>query len=462
MSSPTTESVTPPSALELPSLYRKLRELYTVENGELIVSLHPGQEEAYNALERIILVLAGSQGGKSEFGPVWLFREICDKGAGDYAIITPTYALGELKCIPCFRRFFEDTLRLGKYYQAPIRKFVFSKEGLMQCFGTDKKACTIFFGYAENPESLESSTYKAVWCDEAGQSKFKLDSWDALQRRLTIHKGRVLITTTPYEFGWLKTRIHDRSHCVPGGTDKDIKVVRFESTMNPAFSQEEFDRQKSMLPSWKFDMMFRAMWTKPAGSIFDCFDDKKNLIEPFPIPSHWIRVLGVDFGQVNTAGAFFALDPKSDNFYLYRTYHTGGKSAEQHTASLLSREPGVPIAFGGAPAEDDWRDKFTEAGLPIERPYIHDVEAGIDTMYQAIKTGRLKIFNHPKLENVIREVRGYARVLDSNGEPTDKIEDKHAYHRVDAMRYGCIEIMRGGFTGPQVVSSVLKEKPYGL
>ena len=38
----------------------------------------------------------------------------------------------------------------------------------------------VYFGHAQDPDSLESATAKAAWLDEAGQGKFKLDSWRAV------------------------------------------------------------------------------------------------------------------------------------------------------------------------------------------------------------------------------------------------------------------------------------------
>lgn len=418
--------------------------IYTVENGVLRVNFHEGQAKAYFSDKRIVLVLAGTQSGKTTMGPLWLYKEIVDRGPGDYAVVAPTFALMELKAIPEFRRFFEETMRLGKYYQAPIRKFVFSKEGSMRTFG-NSGSCAVYFGYAENPDSLESATYKALWADEAGQKRFKLDSWDALQRRLSVNQGRVLITTTPYEFGWLKRRIYDR--WVDG--DPDIDVVRFESTMNPAFPREEFERQERILPKWKFDMMYRALWTKPAGIIYDCFSDSGCLVDPFVIDRSWPRIVGIDFGQVNTAAAKLAINPKTGVMYVYATYHAGSKSAKDHVRSLVNREPEVPFAVGGASSEGGWRDRFAEAGLPVSQPVISDVEAGIDYVYEAMKTGRLKIFN--TLDKLVSDIESYSRVLDADGEPTEQIEDKNSYHRLDALRYAVSEVMAGGFGGPSVV-----------
>src|SRR5436305_14072646 len=103
-------------------------------------------------------------------------------------------------------------------------------------------------------------TGKAAWLDEAGQKKFRVGSYDAVQRRMAIHQGRILITTTPYDLGWLKQRIYDPWQA----GDERIDVIRFESIENPAFPREEYDRAKRELPRWKFDLFYRAIFTRPA------------------------------------------------------------------------------------------------------------------------------------------------------------------------------------------------------
>lgn len=40
--------------------------------GELRLNFHPGQWKAWESRKRIVCVLAGSQGGKTSFGPPWL------------------------------------------------------------------------------------------------------------------------------------------------------------------------------------------------------------------------------------------------------------------------------------------------------------------------------------------------------------------------------------------------------
>ena len=51
-------------------------------------------------------MLAGTQGGKTSFGPHWLNREIKTKGPGDYLAVTATFPLLENKMLPELKKAF--------------------------------------------------------------------------------------------------------------------------------------------------------------------------------------------------------------------------------------------------------------------------------------------------------------------------------------------------------------------
>jgi len=409
-------------------------------DGRLRLNFHRGQWRAWNSARRFVAVLAGAQSGKTSFGPLWLWREIQQCGPGDYLVATPTFTLLELKALPEFLRHFQQRLKLGRYTASPVRKFVFSEDGARRVFGSydPDHPTTVFFGYAEDPESLESATIKGAWLDEAGQRKFKRGSWEAIQRRLSIHRGRVLITTTPYDLGWLKKEFYDRWKA----GDPDVDVVRFDSTENPQFSRAEFERMRASLPRWKFDLFYRAIFTRPAGLIYDSFDEDTATLPRFSIPDEWPRYLGLDFGGVNTAGTFYANEPNTRRLYLYRTYKAGGRTAVEHTQQLLGGEPSIPFCVGGSRSEGQWRAEFRQGGiiggkyvpgLPVRPPDIKDVEVGIDRVYGAHKRGEILVFDD--LEDYLEEKRSYSRVLDASGDPTEEIDAKETFHLMDAERY---------------------------
>lgn len=371
---------------------------------------------------------------KTSFGPFWLWREIQRQGVGDYLAVTSSYDLFKLKILPEMRTIFEDVLRIGRYWSGDkvielcnpeTRRFTASSGG------------RIILRSAAARGGLESATAKAAWLDEAGQDEFDVTAWEAILRRLSLNKGRALLTTTVYNLGWLKTEVYDRW----ADGDKDFDVIQFASTMNPMFPREEYERAKRSMPAWRFEMFYEGKFTKPAGLIYADFEDWM-VVNPFPIPPEWPRVVGVDFGGANTAVVWLAQDPERDIWHLYHESLTGDFSTPEHAKKAKEQAAGLHQvkAYGGAPGETQQRADWRAAGFPVKQPLVGDVETGIDRVTELIKTGRLRVWR--TCTGVRDELGKYRRILNDAGEATEKIEDKSMFHRLDGLRYAATGIVK--------------------
>jgi hypothetical protein len=427
--------------MSAPALVR-LDEMTAVRpDGTVVPLFHQGQRIASWSDAPVTLVLAGSQAGKTVIGPWWLVRQMQRYGPGDYIVAGPELTLLRKKVIPELKRVLDDTLGVGEFVGSPDPRFTISGRGESFLFGGRQRVkSTIWLGHGDDPDSLESMTAKAAWLDEAGQKKFRLESWDAVQRRLAIADGPILLTTTPYYLGWLKTEVYDRRDDPSAG----VAVVNFPSIANPAFPRAVWDRAKERLPAWKFTMFHRGLFERPAGLIYDCWDDSggpdSNVVPAFEVPAHWPRFLGMDFGGVNMAGLYVAKeldanDQPTGRYIAYREYHAGGKTIAQHVADMRRGEPSIPTAIGGAKSEDQYRRDFANAGLGIWQPLIPEVENGILAVYAMMQSRKLVVMD--TLRRFRDEVMSYSRELDERGEPTEKIDDQHAYHILDCTRYLC-------------------------
>ena len=66
---------------------------YERDGQTLRYRFHAGQLEAWNARGRFVVILSGTQGGKTTFGPPWLHREMQERGPVDDLVVTPTFPL---------------------------------------------------------------------------------------------------------------------------------------------------------------------------------------------------------------------------------------------------------------------------------------------------------------------------------------------------------------------------------
>lgn len=399
-----------------------MANLYERVGNKLRFHLHRGQTLAWECAARFLLVLAGTQGGKTSFGPLWLYREIQRTyqagDLNDYLAASANYDLFRLKMLPELVTFF--CVALGWTFNKSDRIIV-NPAGDIR----------IIIRSAESPQGLESSTVKAAWLDEWGLSSVGIDCWYAILRRLSISEGRVLITTTPYNMGWL----YSEFYCRWKGGNPDYGVVSFRSIDNPSFPLREYERAQREMPDWKFRMMYNGELTRPAGLIYSDYDEAKHLIRAFSIPREWPRHTGLDFGGVHPALVWLAEEPNAQMYFLYREHMGDTLTIAERCRNILEyREPVVTYA-GGAPSENEVRWQYNEGGVPVVEPYLDGVETQIDRVISLFKQDRLFVFE--TCAGVRSELGSYSRELDAAGEPTPKIADKAKYHRLDALRGIC-------------------------
>ena len=395
-----------------------MTQLISYDGTKLTLSLHPGQTKAHDSKKRFVFIIAGTQSGKTSYLPIWLDREITEKGEGDYLAVTATYDLLKMKFLPELRNYFETLF--GWVFSASERTLW--REYKPRLF------TRIICRSADAEGGLESASAKGALFDECGQDGVKVSAWEALQRRLSLSQGRVLGGTTPYNLGWLKTQVFDKWR----NGDPDLQVVQFKSIMNPAFPREEYERARRTLPAWKFAMFYNGEFSRPAGMIYEDFS-QQHIIPPFEIPSVWPKLLGVDFGAVNTAKLWLAKEPDTDILYCYREALDGNKTTKQHVEDVRKYSEYNLLAYGGAKSETQQRMDWNAAGLFVHEPAIADVEAGIDRVIALLKEYRIFFFS--SVTGIIDEIGTYSRELDENGQPTEKIKDKSTFHLLDALRY---------------------------
>lgn len=421
-----------------------------ISDGGVARPFHRGQALAYDNPLRITAMLAGTQGGKTGFGPWWLVKEIIGRGGGDHLAVTATYDLFKLKMLPALLEVFQDILQIGRFWAGDrILEIADPTSGRFYARrATDKMWGRIILRSADSLGGLESATARSAWLDEAGLPGFTLGAYRAIRRRLALAQGRLLITSTLYDIGWLDTEVLDRAE--KGGEKiierqgdaelehtvnpaASIALIQFDSIINPQYPIEEYREMESKLPAEDFEMQYRGRRARMRTRIYDTFTRQRDTCPRFPIPEHWERYLGLDFGGVHTAGMYYAEEPESGRLYCYRSYLEGGRTAKAHAEAMVSGEPGQPHTRGGAKGEGQWRDEFASGGLSVRLPRVADVALGINIVYAEIKNHRIIYFDD--LEEAIAQHERYRRKRAKDGTLTDEIENKASFHFLDAERY---------------------------
>lgn len=507
---------------------------------------HEGQRDAWLSKAVDVAVIAGYQSGKSLLTAYWILRElqrcapfIAWLGFGTMIYAGPTMTLLAKQALPAFKRLFVEEHQLGSLTAGNKPIFTFSKAGAKRIIGVEAEI-VVTFAYTNDSSNLEAMTACGGAWDEAGQKENKLESYEAFNRRLEVARsttfakmlewitlgapeerakpgfdqlikartatfqwwidkyyadegpeatfGRRYWGTTPYEWNWFKTEIYDKAKKGQSG----FQLFNFPTWMNPRNSKERCMKAKETMPEWKWLMMFMGQYTKPAGAIYDCFNNNptlfhrhrseflsdSNTCKRFEIPKDWPVFVGTDFGNVNTAALLFAqeLTDKSNptgRYFGFGSYKMAGRTNEEHAwaircaacglmsdfkeafskwsvdqqrpyrmagsapplviAQVLGRCYLKPYAWGGSHQEQGWRDAYMLGGLHIAEPIVNNVEVGISCCYEGIKERRLIFFDD--LNEAIEQIEQYSWEIDENMEAIPgQIKDKARMHYCDSLR----------------------------
>jgi len=393
---------------------------------------HDGQEAIlgdYRA--RTLAAIAGTGGGKTQLGYWWLYLRMLKYPGYGWLVAEPTFNMLAKILLnssdpgrPTLEQWFQ---RVGWHpnYKA-VDKILETDYG------------KVYLASADNPDSMQGAAVKGAWLDEGGM--MSLIAHQTALQRVSLFDGQELITTTPYNRGWLKTEIVDKA-------DGDyMHVEKWKSIANPAFPKHVYEEMQSgpnAMQAHRFRMMYDADFERPSGMIYGCFNADKCVIEPFPIPKSWPCYLGIDYGPVHTAVVWYAKSPvkykewPAGTWFGYREYLEGNKSIEQHVKDLnrLSKGEDIQRKVGSAvAAERQWRREYMEKGFYIQECKVNEVEVGIDRVYGLHMANKIVYFKDV-MKHTLAQKEDYRRKLDASQNPTDTIDNKAEYHFMDAERY---------------------------
>lgn len=156
-----------------------------------------------------------------------------------------------------------------------------------------------------------------------------------------------------------------------------------------------------------------------SGLVFPVADENVAC-EPFAIPVHWHRIIGLDFGYDHPfAAVALAWDKDTDRLYVTSEYSERHQTPLIHAAAIKPWGAWIPCAW---PHDGLQHDKgsgeelaaqYRRQGLNVLAEHAtheeggYGLEAGITEMLDRMKTGRLRVFS--TLLHWFAEKRGYHR-----------------------------------------------------
>ena len=214
----------------------------------------------------------------------------------------------------------------------------------------------------ENIETARGQQFDLLVIDEVAFMRNWKYAWQSiLEPTLAFRKGKALFISTPQGYN------HFYDLYELGQTEnKYYKSWRFTSYDNPYLDRDRLEQAKSTSTPDYFAQEYLADFRKYTGLALTQFEREIHLIEPFAVPSEWLRARGFDYGSKDpTASIRVAID-NDDNWFIERTYKQKSSTIQEHATTVLAQDYGfgfMPIY--GDPSGDQWEMEFRQYGLNI-------------------------------------------------------------------------------------------------
>ena len=266
-----------------------------------------------------------------------------------------------------------------------------------------------FNSYDQGRGKWQADTVDLVWMDEEPPQAI----YSEALTRTNATNGSVFVTFTPL-LGMSEVVKRFLLEKPTGTTIVNMTIDDVEH-----YTPEQRAAIVASYPEHEREARTKGIPILGSGRVFPVAEDAIK-VQAFPIPPHWARIVGLDFGIDHpTAAVWLAWDRDTDCIYVTDAYRVRDASIAIHAAGIKARGDWVPVAWphDGLQRDkgsgDQLADQYRAQGLAMlrQRATFEDgsngVEAGISEMLTRMQTMRLRVFSH--LNDWFEEFRLYHR-----------------------------------------------------
>jgi phage terminase large subunit-like protein len=279
--------------------------------------------------------------------------------------------------------------------------------------------------YDQQRDSFQGTNRHVIWLDE----ECPYDIYTECLLRTMVVNGMVMMTATPL----LGMSDVMRSFVQPAEEGQSKFHIHATWDDVPHLDAAAKSALLASIPEYQREARSRGIPALGAGAIYPV-SEADIVVDDFQIPEHWVRCAAIDVGWNRTACLWLAKDNETGVAYAYSEHYAGQKEPGLHADGIKARGDWIPMvidpAAQGRSQADGLRliDIYRGFGLNLS-PADNSVESGIYIVWQALATGKLKLFR--SLKNLFAELRMYQR--DQTGSVIKKND-----HLCDCLRYGMV------------------------
>ena len=275
----------------------------------------------------------------------------------------------------------------------------------------------------QGPSKFMGTAKHGIWLDEEPKTEGYAIFSEAKMRTMTVPNAQILVTYTPLQ------GMSELCMYLLETVDPSIKVVFI--TWDDALHLDEATKaemERTMLPHEREARILGKPVIKE-GLIYP-FMEKTVLVDPFPIPTYWPHVIGMDVARTGYYAAVLgAIDPRTDTVYIINEYKKDRASREEHAEAIRKWGEGIYIAIDPSSNQGEVDGSQTIKVLKGLGLNVHNatnaVDAGIQTVFDRYVNEKLKVFRN------LREIESERRLYQFKDGKVKKTRD----HLMDCKRY---------------------------
>ena len=269
---------------------------------KIIWAPQPGPQTAYVECPFQEIFLGGARGGGKT-----------DAVLGKWVILAMQY--GQAFNAVMFRRTTisaDDAIERSKQIYTPMGGF-YREQYKSWIFPNNARIRFRYLEKISDAEHYQGQNLSHAWVEEVGQYPIP-DPIDRLQGALRSPHGipiQLTLTGNPGGAGqsWLRERYHlhplpqhpvRRTRTLPDGMQYECGVIPSRIGDNKLLLQRDPgypDRLKLVGNEKLVQAWLNGDWSAIGGAFFDEWSEHDHVVEPFPIPHDWIRIVGFDWGS---------------------------------------------------------------------------------------------------------------------------------------------------------------------
>lgn len=311
-------------------------------------------------------------------------------------------------------------------------------------------------------EKFQAASVDLAHIDEECEGRV----FNEIYQRTIDCSGKIVLTLTPLvdtASGVREPWVYDLFEEMKEGR-KDIVFVKLSVLDNPYVPEDEKVKlQEKWAGHYEEKARIYGDFIQRSGLVYNLWNRKSHCVKRFKIPQEWRRIVSIDPAATGTTAAIWgAIEPGTNNLYLYNEYYESAKIVSDHAKSILVRNGADKIdiwlidpkwgASRNAETHHTGMQLYRDSGIPVRLAEVNYEDYGVNAGREYISATLDPAPRHPKvfvfedLSNFLFEIEHYVWDMFQKGEQKGLSKDKPLKrndHLLNAWQYMCCGKPRG-------------------